>query len=399
MIDFYDALNELQTIPYQAPATETLPLRQAANRILATDVHAKFPSPLFDNSAMDGYALCAPANEAGPFTIVERIAAGDSAAHVHLAAGEAVRIFTGAPVPKGTTAVVPQEETLVDGSLLSLTAPVTPAQHIRFAAEETRVGDLLVPAGTPLSTANLGLIASQGYPELTVFKPLSIVVFSSGNEVINPEQPLGDGQIYDANRFQLLAWLSALGAHVTDGGILPDQQLATEAAFTEAAANHDIIVTSGGVSVGEEDHLKNAIMKAGTLIEHKVLIKPGKPFSWGTVGAAKVFMLPGNPVATFATSQLLLQPALKRLMGIHPRFWQLTQVYATAAFDQPKKIKRREFLRAVLTTQEGHSRISLLPHQGSAMLSACTQANCLVEVPPQTAVVAGDALRAYLLLI
>lgn len=399
MIDFYDALTELQNISYVAPATETLPLAQAANRILAVDSHARFASPLFDNSAMDGYALCAPNGAVGPFAIIERIAAGDSADHVHLKAGEAVRIFTGAPVPAGTTAVVPQEETEVEGSQLSLTANVTPAQHIRFAAEETRVGDLLVPAGTPLSTANLGLIASQGHAEVVVFKPLNIVVFSSGNEVINPGQTLASGQIYDANRFQLLAWLNALGANVTDGGILPDQQQATEAAFTQAAADYDVIITSGGVSVGEEDHLKNAIMKAGTLIEHKVLIKPGKPFSWGQVGQAKVFMLPGNPVATFATSQLLLQPALKRLMGIHARYWQLPQAYAEAAFDKPKAIKRREFLRAVLVNEAGHSRITLLPHQGSAMLSACTQANCLVEIPPQTAVVAGDALKFYLLLI
>ncbi|MBP6115252.1 MAG: molybdopterin molybdotransferase MoeA [Neisseriaceae bacterium] len=398
MIDFYDALTELQNIPHTAPATESLPLAQAANRILAHDVCAKFASPLFDNSAMDGYAICAPNNEAGPFDIIERIAAGDSAAHVRLNAGEAVRIFTGAPIPHGTTAVVPQEETAVEGRTLTLTASAQPKQHIRFEGEETLVGDLLVPAGTPLSTANLGLIASQGYPVITVFKPLKVMVFSSGNEVINPDQPLAAGQIYDANRFQLLAWLSALGTEVTDGGILPDQQQATEAAFTEAAAHYDIIITSGGVSVGEEDHLKNAIMKAGTLIEHKVLIKPGKPFSWGTVGQAKVFMLPGNPVATFATSQLLLQPALKRLMGVHSRFWQLAQVYATAAFERPKAIKRREFLRAVLVNQDGQSLITLLPHQGSAMLSACTQANCLVEVPPQTVVNAGDSLRAYLLL-
>lgn len=398
MIDFYDALTELQTIAYAGPAIETLPLAQAANRVVATNITAKFASPLFDNSAMDGYAISAPANEAGPFTIIERIAAGDSADHVHLQAGEAVRIFTGAPIPKGTTAVVPQEETSVANSTLNLTAVVTPSQHIRFKAEETKVGDALIPAGTPLSTANLGLIASQGYAEVAVFKPLNMVVFSSGNEVINPEQPLGPGQIYDANRFQLLAWLSALGANVTDGGILPDQQQATEDAFTKAAAQYDIIITSGGVSVGEEDHLKNAIMKAGTLIEHKVLIKPGKPFSWGEVGTAKVFMLPGNPVATFATSQLLLQPALKRLMGLNPRFWQLPQVYATAAFNRPKAIKRREFLRAVLVNERGQSHITLLPHQGSAMLSACTQANCLVEIPPQTTVAVGDSLRAYLLL-
>ncbi|MGO3858398.1 MAG: molybdopterin molybdotransferase MoeA [Neisseriaceae bacterium] len=397
MIDFYDALTELQNIAHVAPATESCPLAQAANRILAHDIEAKFASPLFDNSAMDGYAICAPNDEAGPFQIIERIAAGDSAEHVRLIANQAVRIFTGAPIPAGTTAVVPQEDTSVVDTTLTLTVAAQAKQHIRFAGEETRVGDRLLPAGTPLSTANLGLIASQGYPCVTVFKPLSIVVFSSGNELINPDQTLAAGQIYDANRFQLLAWLSALGAQVTDGGILPDQQQATEVALTQAAANHDIIITSGGVSVGEEDHLKNAIMKAGTLIEHKVLIKPGKPFSWGEVGQAKVFMLPGNPVATFATSQLLLQPALKRLMGLHQRYWSLPQVYATAAFDKPKAIKRREFLRAVLVNQEGHSHITLLPHQGSAMLSACTQANCLVEVPPQTTVTTGDSLRVYLL--
>lgn len=397
MIDFYDALTELQTIEHILPETEQRPLFEAANRILAHDVSAQFASPLFDNSAMDGYAICAPDNEQGPFTIIERIAAGDTAEHITLKSGEAVRIFTGAPIPQGTTAVVPQEETSVTESQLTLTATVQPKQHIRFEGEETHVGDDLIPAGTLLNTANLGLIASQGLASVTVFKPLKVVVFSSGNEVINPGQPLNSGQIYDANRFQLMAWLSALGTDVTDGGILPDQQHATEVALTKAAADYDIIVTSGGVSVGEEDHLKNAIMKAGTLIEHKVLIKPGKPFSWGTVGQAKVFMLPGNPVATFATSQLLLQPALKRLMGFHPRFWQLTQVYATAAFDKPKAIKRREFLRAVLVTKGTENHITLLPHQGSAMLSACTQANCLVEVPPQTSVSTGDPLRVYLL--
>ncbi len=377
--------------------TVTLPLAQAANRVLAQSLHAKYPSPMFDNSAMDGYAVCDAEGSLREFRITDRIQAGETAENP-LAQGEAVRIFTGAPLPPNTTAVVMQEQTESDGDRLRVNADIHAGQNMRLKAEEIEIGQELLAQGSLLNMAALGLAASQGYAELSVYQPLKVQVFSTGNELVEPGQTLSDGQIYDANRYQLLAWLQQLGLQVSDGGILPDDLAQTEAALAAAAEQFDVVITSGGASVGEADYLKQAIEHIGSLAMHTLAIKPGKPFAWGHIGKCKIFILPGNPVATFATSNMLLLPVLNKLAGKQTKHWQLPKITAKAAFQTKKAIKRREFLRVVLENGEtGETVVKLLPNQGSAMLGTCTAADALCEVPPGQTVSEGDCVSVYLL--
>ena len=255
----------------------------------------------------------------------------------------------------------------------------------------------MLEKGHLLDAAGLGLAASQGYAELSVYRTLKIIVFSTGNEVCEPGDALSKGKIYDANRYQLLAWLPKLGATVTDGGIISDDLIATERALVEAAKAYDVIITSGGASVGEADYLKQAITQVGKLTTHSLAIKPGKPFAWGNIGHTQVFILPGNPVAAFATSHMLLYPVLNSLAGKAERYWQLPYFYGIAHFQTKKAIKRREFLRAWVDNKSSETVVTLLPNQGSAMLATCTQANALCEVPIGSVINEGDRVKVYLL--
>lgn len=291
-----------------------------------------------------------------------------------------------------------QEQTETDDERLLVNTDIQAGQNMRLKAEEIEVGQELLAQGTVLNMAALGLAASQGYAELNVYEPLKVQVFSTGNELVEPAQALSDGQIYDANRYQLLAWLQQLGLQVSDGGILPDDLAQTEAALAVAAEQFDVVITSGGASVGEADYLKQAIEHIGSLTMHTLAIKPGKPFAWGHIGECKIFILPGNPVATFATSNMLLLPVLNKLSGKQAKHWHLPKVTAKAAFQTQKAIKRREFLRVVLENGEaGETVVKLLPNQGSAMLSTCTAADALCEVPAGQTVNEGDGVSVYVL--
>lgn len=396
MIDFETALKELLEGHSCRLNTVTLPLAAAANRILAQTLRAKFPSPVFDNSAMDGYAVCDPGGGLREFTVTGRVQAGDTA-QTPLNPGQAVRIFTGAPLPPNTTAVVMQEQTETDGGRLRVNAEIEAGQNMRLKAEEIEVGQILLAEGTKLDMAALGLAASQGYAEAEVYEPLKVCVFSTGNELTEPGQTLSDGHIYDANRYQLLAWLQAQGAQVRDGGILPDDLARTETALCQAAAQFDVIVTSGGASVGEADYLKRAIEHTGSLTLHTLAIKPGKPFAWGRIGNCKVFVLPGNPVAAFVTANMLLLPVLNRLSGREKGRLNLRKIRAKAAFHTRKAIKRREFLRVVLDNSRDETQVALLPNQGSAMLGTCAAAEGLCEIPAGHTVAEGDTVQVHLL--
>lgn len=396
MLDFDTALQQLLDSHSCDLATLQLPLAEAAGRVLAEPLYAVYPSPMFDNSAMDGYAVCDPEGRLKSYTVISRIQAGESTAAV-LQAGQAVRIFTGAPLPRGTTAVVPQEQTETDGDSVHITADIRPRQHMRLKAEEIEVGQELLAAGTRLNAAALGLAASQGYEQLSVFQPLNVTVFSSGNEVTEPGRSLGEGKIYDANRYQVMAWLQARGVAVTDGSILPDDLAGTENALKQAAATADVIITSGGASVGEADYLKQAVERVGSLSCHTLAIKPGKPFAWGHIGRTAIFVLPGNPVAAFVTANMLLLPVLNVLAGQQKRLG-LPVVTAQAAFSTRKVIKRREFLRvATAINENGRLSAQLLPNQGSAMLATCVAADALCEVPAGTVIQEGDTVKLYLL--
>lgn len=396
MLDYHDALAQLLAALPTTTATEDVALHQAAGRVLAQDLPAQLDAPAFDNSAMDGYALADPQGNCTRFALVGRIAAGDAALQP-LHAGCAVRIFTGAPIPQGSTSVMPQEDARIEGDTLLLDTPYPAGRHIRRRAEEIAVGTTLLAAHTLLTPAAVALAASQGHATLPVLRKPRVMVFSSGKELRNPGQSVADptaGHIYDANRYQLLAWLAALPVQVCDGGILPDDATITRERLQQAAQEADIILTSGGVSVGEEDHLKNACQRIGTLHMWKLAIKPGKPFAWGSVGAAHVFMLPGNPVATFVTFHQLVLPALRQILGLP----QLAPWQGVAMFDWRKPQARREFLRVQVHPggQNGQGwQVHLLPGQGSAMLSTCVQATALAELPPHTTLAAGDVVMFY----
>ncbi|WP_434778215.1 molybdopterin molybdotransferase MoeA [Neisseria sp. Ec49-e6-T10] len=393
MLDYYQALDNLID---QLPHTDItqIPIEKAHGLLLAQDIYVQHNTPLFDNSAMDGYAICGEENK--NWQIIDRIAAGDSAQKIELKNGQAVRIFTGAPLPKGATAVLAQEDTHQEETQLFCQTPTIKAgQNIRYCAEELSKGSVLLEAGQALVPAAIALAASQGYATLPIYSPLRITVFSSGNELLNPTQALSDGKIYDANRYLVLAWLQQLGFQVADGGILPDNQQSIALALKNASQNADVIITSGGVSVGEEDHLKAALLSIGELTLWKLAIKPGKPFAWGNIEQTKVFMLPGNPVATFVTFHQLVLPALRKISGYNRQQAYPQAIQAKALFDVQKTQNRRVFLRGILSIQNNEFCVEALPNQGSAMLSACVKANVLIDVPPEQLVKSGDTLTVY----
>ena len=400
MLDYYQALQQLLNHLPRQKKTENRPLTQANTLVLARQITANYDSPPFDNSAMDGYALGGDISGRMSWQIVDRIAAGQTLDARELKTGEAARIFTGAPTPPGTTTVIEQEHTDVQGTTLRLAKSAEPARNIRRRGEEFKRGDLLIESNQRLTPAMIALLASQGCAEVTVFSPLKIGVLSTGNELINPGHPLENGKIYDSNRFLIVSWLKQSPNEIIDGGILPDDPLQIESALKQMSKNVDLIVTSGGVSVGEEDHLKQVIEKLGTLTHWKLAIKPGKPFAWGAIGNCTVFMLPGNPVSSFVTFQQLVCPALGALMGMPAAESMPKPLYAKALFEKRRKQDRREFVRVALQRGgEGNSLeglyAKLLPHQGSAMLSSCIKAQALAEIPPQTEIRENDLIKIY----
>lgn len=393
MLDYHQALAELLAQLSPASTIKSLPLLAANQCVLAEDILTQYDSPLFDNSAMDGYAIAG--NDCQTWRLVDRIAAGDTAEGITLQAGEAVRIFTGAPTPQGCTAVIIQENAQLNDGILTTGDKVKTKQNIRQQAEELKKGGILIKANTKLSPPLLALAASQGYASLPVFSPLNITVFSTGNELINPNETLQSGKIYDANRYLLISWLMSLGHTIKDGGILPDNQAQTEQALQQAVSQADVIITSGGVSVGEEDHLKAALEQLGKLVLWKLAIKPGKPFAWGEIADTKVFMLPGNPVSSLVTFQQLALPALRVLAGEPVTTAMPSSLQAKAGFTTKKIQCRREFLRVSLITDEQGYTAKLLTNQGSAMLATFAQANALAEIPPNTLIQEGDLLTLY----
>lgn len=397
MIDFDVAKNQLLEGHECRLNISNVTLAQAANRILAEDLYARYPSPMFDNSAMDGYAVCDEEGGLQQFAIVNRIQAGQSAV-LPLNHGEAARIFTGAPLPNNTTAVVMQEQTEIQNDILLVSAEINAGQNMRLKAEEIEVGQLLLEKGSKLNAASLGLAASQGYATLPVFTPLKVLVVSTGNELLEPGKMFSDGHIYDANRYQLMAWLQEQGMDVVDGGIVPDNLNQTETILKNNASQFDVIITSGGASVGEADYLKQAIVNIGSLTTHSIAIKPGKPFAWGRINQAHVFILPGNPVAAFVTAHMLLLPVLSKLSGKQEKKWHLPIITAKAAFQTNKAIKRREFLRVSLgANEQGETTAILLPNQGSAMLSTCVAAEALCEVKAGEIIGKNDYVKLHLL--
>ena len=388
-----DALAELLAQATPLAQAETVSTFDADGRVLAQDLVSALQVPSLDNSAMDGYALrAADVPAAGTvLPISQRIAAGSVGAA--LQAGTAARIFTGAPVPAGADVVVMQEEcTALEDGRVQINAAVKPGQNIRRAGEDIALGSTIIAAGTRLTPAELGLAASIGCATLQVARRPRVALFSTGDELVMPgdvaPQDLPAGSIYNSNRFFLRAMLQRLGCEVVDQGIVPDSYDATVAALQSAAQDCDLVLTSGGVSVGEEDHVKPAVEALGSLDLWAIAIKPGKPFAYGKVGSAHFIGLPGNPVSSFVTFALLVRPFVLRLQGVQNVAPQA--VTLRADFDWPRADKRREFLRARINAQGGLDRFA---NQSSGVLTSVVWGDGLVDNPAGSTIARGDMVR------
>lgn len=369
--------------------TESVPLQHALGRVLAAPVTSPIDVPAYDNSQMDGYVgLAVEMNNATePLVVSQRIPAGHPG--TALAPGTVARIFTGAPIPSGANAVIMQEQVQVfDDGRIKLLEPVSPGQNIRPRAGDISCGALMLEKGRRLSAADIALCASVGQAQLTVYRRLKVAVFSSGDELRQPGQALSSGQIYDSNRPMIMGLAQGLGAEVFDMGCLPDDLAVTRARLGEAAQRCDVILTCGGVSVGEEDHIKAAISALGSLDLWKISVKPGKPFAYGRVGQSVFMGMPGNPVAAWVTFALLVRPSLMAMMGTQPN--PPLGFRVQAGFEWSKPDSRQEFLRAWI---DGQGRAQIHDRQNSAVLSSVTQCNGLVEIPASTPVLAGEFVR------
>ncbi|MBA1377108.1 molybdopterin molybdotransferase MoeA [Pseudomonas brassicacearum] len=380
-----EAIRHLLDQAPPTPPVQRVVLDQALARVLAADVLCPMNLPAWDNSAMDGYALRAEdlPMAGGCLVLAGRIAAGDGPGEP-LPAGRAVRIFTGAPLPPGADTVVPQESCRVEGERVWLPS-VNRGDHVRKEGEELRRGDRLLGAGTRLRAQELGLLAGAGIDRVEVFRPLQVGLLSSGDELREPGEPLAPGQIYNSNRHSLAALLRGWGLEVHDFGVMPDQLLASRQALRLAAAECDVLITSGGVSVGEEDHLKHAIEALGSIDLWRLAIQPGKPLAFGDVEGKPWIGLPGNPSAALITALIVVRPFLFRAQGVRDVLPAPLQV--PAGFDWLKRNRRRQYLRARLVAGvDGQLCIELHPQQSSAMLTAACWADGLAVVERETQV-------------
>lgn len=388
-----DALEALLAHARLVEGTDTVSPFDADGRVLAEDLVSALQVPPQDNSSMDGYAVRRGeiADEGVPLAVSQRIPAGSAAQP--LQPGTAARIFTGAPVPEGADAIVMQEdtETLDDGRVRIMRVPAE-GQWIRRSGEDITRGSTVLARGTRLGPAAQGLAASIGRDKLRVARRPRVALFSTGDELVMPGQvapeAMKPGAIYNSNRFFLRSLLQRLGCEVRDLGIVPDQREATVQALRDAAQGNDLILTSGGVSVGEEDHIKPAVQQLGSLDLWQIAMKPGKPFAYGHVGDAHFIGLPGNPVSSFVTFLLLVRPFLLKLQGateLAPQAMQLP-----AHFDWPRADKRREFLRVRRNAQGG---LDLFPNQSSGVLTSTVWADGLVDLPGGQTIARGQAVR------
>lgn len=387
-LSFDEALSLLLEAAKPVAETETVATLDACSRVLAEPRCSAIDVPPHDNSAMDGYALRAADVSAQPTTlpVSQRIAAG--AVGEPLRPATAARIFTGAPIPPGADAVVTQEDCVVEGDAVTVNVVPRAGDNIRRRGEDVAVGAEVLGIGSRLTPQAMGLAASIGMAELRVYRRLRVAIFSTGDELIMPGTPLQPGQIYNSNRFVLRGLLQGMGCEVVDLGIVADDLVQTRAALKRAAREVDVILTSGGVSVGEEDHVKAAVQAEGELDLWRIAIKPGKPLAFGAVAGMPFIGLPGNPVATFVTFLMLVRPYLLKRQGaalLRPR-----GIQAAADFEWKRPDARREFVRARIGQSGG---AVIYAHQGSGVLTSAVWADGLIDLPPGQTVAKGDSVR------
>ena len=388
-----EALTRILDSAQAAPEVTTVALLEALGLTLAEDVVSAIAVPPQDNSAMDGYALRA-SDAVRPLPISQRIPAGAVAAP--LVAGSAARIFTGAPVPAGADTVVMQEDCTEQGGEVTVGGPVAIGDNIRPRGQDIAVGETALTRGRRLRPQDLGLLASLGLDRAPVYRPLRVAVLSTGDELVEPgsgEAP--EGSIFNSNRYTLGGLVRSLGMAFVDCGIVADTPQATAQALQLAAGKADCVITSGGVSVGEEDHVKSQVEKLGELDLWKLAIKPGKPLAFGRIGSTPFIGLPGNPTSVFVTFSLIARPFLLKLQGREEA--PLPRLLARAGFAVARPGKRQDYLRVTLGDSSEGLEARRFPNQSSGVLSSVSHSNALAVVPPGKTVEPGELIEVLLL--
>ena len=374
---------------------ERLALRQCDGRVLAEDVVSGMAVPAYDNSAMDGFALNGGALD-GRTTLSLRVAGTALAGKAwagSIASGECLKVMTGAILPAGLDTVVPHEMTTVQGDTVTIPADrLRPGDNRRLRGEDLQLGGIALSKGERLTPAALGLAASLGIQALAVVRRLKVAYLSTGDEVQSPGEALREGAVFDSNRYIVTSLLERLGCEVIELGVVRDEPLALEAAFRSAAAQADVIISSGGVSVGEADFTKGMMAKLGDVAFWRIAMRPGRPFALGRIGGTVLFGLPGNPVAVMVTFLSLVRPALLQMMGANPRRLPLLQAHSQEAMR--KKAGRTEYQRGIVSTgADGRLQVRTTGNQGSGVLSSMVQANGLIVLSHgQGHVAVGDTV-------
>jgi molybdopterin molybdotransferase len=382
-----EALAQLLAGARPVDEVEEVPTLEATGRVLARDQRSALDVPPMDNSAMDGYAVrTSDLKEKSALLVRQKIMAGSVGKP--LEPGTSARIFTGAPIPPGADAVVMQEDTTLQNDAVVVKRIPQPGTWIRYVGSDVKKGGEILPAGKRLAPQDTGLAASVGIKTLPVYRRVRLGLFFTGDELVMPGEPLPPGRIYNSNRFTLRGLAQVYGCETLDYGIVPDSLEATREVLRRAAAECDVIVTSGGVSVGDADYVKPAVEAEGKLLMWRIAMKPGRPLAFGSVKQSFFIGLPGNPVSSFVTFLIFVRPFLLKTQGltqVMPR-----SIAARADFDWPEPDARREFLRVKWNAQGG---LDLYPTQDSAVLTSTSWADGLVDNPAQQAIRKGDTVR------
>ena len=394
---FTDAIADLRQRLDTVVGIETVPITESVGRILAEDIISDRSVPPHDNSAVDGYAVFFDDLNTDSETrlpVTGRVAAGHPLGRA-ATRGEAIRIFTGAPMPDGMDTVFMEEDTAVDGDDVLLPIGLKHGSNRRFAGEDVKHGATIVCAGKRMRPQEVGLAASVGRDRIDIYNRLRVAVFSTGDEVRDPGSDAPSGCIYDANRYAVISLLTGMGCAVTDLGILPDDKDAIIAALDGAKDDHDVLMTSGGVSAGEEDHVKSAVEAIGSIHFWRLAIKPGRPIALGQVSAASFIGLPGNPVAAMVTFLMIAQPILRRLGG--EIAYQPARYPVASGFDYKKKSGRREWVRVRIKSSEGRTITALKHHSsGAGILTSMVDADGLVEISEDVERLAAGDVVTYI---